>query len=40
MSLVIGGQKFLRLLVGWALAKGDENKYEDEVRSEDRIEKN
>ena len=37
MSLVLGGQKFLRSLVGWDSIKGDENEDENEAKSEDRI---
>ena len=40
MSLVLGGQHFLRSLVGWDSANGDENEDEGEARSEDRFDKN
>ena len=40
MSLVLGGQTFLRSLVGWDSVKGDYNEDEDEAKSEDRINKN
>ena len=40
MSLVLGGQKFLRSPVGWDLVKGDKNEDEDEAKSEDRIDDN
>ena len=39
MSLVLGGQTFLRSLVGWDSVNGDENEDEDEAKSEDRIDR-